>query len=96
MNLWWIAIALICFGIIGALFRRQILLISLNLDIALLGICLGCIHSSQVWGNPIGFQIAMLILGTIMLHQVLTFSLTYYLFKKHGTLHIDELRNLRG
>ena len=96
MNMWWVAIVLICLGLIGALFRRQILLVSLNLDIALLGICLGCIHSSQDWENQIGFKLAMLILGMIILHQLLTFSLTYYLFKKYRTLHIDELRNLRG
>ncbi len=96
MNLWWLAIALICFGVIGALFRRQILLVSLNLDIALIGVCFGCIHSSQVYENQMGFRIAMLIFGIIMLHQLIAFGLTYYLYKKYGTLHIDELRNLRG
>ena len=96
MNLWWLAIALICFGVIGALFRRQILLVSLNLDIALIGVCFGCIHSSQVYENQMGFRIAMLIFGIITLHQLIAFGLTYYLYKKYGTLHIDELRNLRG
>jgi NADH:ubiquinone oxidoreductase subunit K len=96
ISLWWLAITLMILGVIGALFRRQILMISLNIDMALIGAALGLMHSSQTWENNIGFYLSILILGLVMLHQLIMFALAYFLYHKFGTLHLDELRNLRG
>ena len=96
MSLWWIAITLICLGLIGALFRRQTLLISLNIDVALVGVCVALVQCSQTWNNTTGIQIAILILGLITIHQIIIWNIASYLLKKHNALHIDDLRNLRG
>lgn len=96
MSLWWPAITLMTLGVIGALFRRQILMISLNIDMALIGAALGLMHSSQTWENSLGFHLSILILAIVILHQILMFALAYFLYHRFGTLHLDELRNLRG
>lgn len=96
ISMWWLAIILMVLGVIGALFRRQILMISLNIDMALIGAALGLMHSSEQWDNNVGFYLSLLILGIVTLHQMLMFALAYYLYHQFGTLHLDELRNLRG
>ena len=96
MSLGWVAMALMAFGILGALFRRQMLMVSLNIDVALLGVALALFGGNQEWQHPLAPSIAFGILALVLIHQIIMFLLTRFLFDKLGTTHLSAWRNLRG
>ena len=96
MSLGWVAITLMAIGILGALFRRQMLMVSLNVDVALLGVALAIFHGNQQWQHPWGDAIAFGLLALVLIHQIVMFFLTQFLFEKLKTTQLSAWRNLRG
>ena len=96
MSLGWIAIALMAMGVLGALFRRQMIMVSLNIDVALLGVALAIFHGNQQWQHPWGDAIAFGLLAVVLMHQLVMFILAQFLFEKLKTTQLGAWRNLRG
>ncbi|MBL91600.1 MAG: hypothetical protein CMH56_07275 [Myxococcales bacterium] len=96
MSLGWIAIALMTMGVLGALFRRQMIMVSLNIDVALLGVALAILHGNQQWQHPWGDAIAFGLLALVLIHQLVMFILAQFLFEKLKTTQLGAWRNLRG
>jgi NADH-quinone oxidoreductase subunit K len=88
--------ALVALGICGALCRRNLLSIFLCLHIAFLGIVL---FISIFWINQAdtnGASIALALILLFSLQMMFLAGLIIFIYRNLGTLHIDEMRQLRG
>ena len=91
-----VAIMLVAIGILGALFRRQLLMVSLNIDVALLGVALAIFHGNDDWQHAWGNLIAFGILALVLMHQLIVLVIARFLFEKLNTTQLGAWRNLRG
>ena len=94
--IWSVAGGLVFIGLLGALFRRHLLIIALSIDIALFGIFLLIAQIAFIKSDPNGGIIActLLLLAAAQILVICGAGILGY--RQHGSLHMDEFRELRG
>ncbi len=88
--------ALMILGICGALCRRNLLAISLCLHVAFLGIILLIATCFVEHGDIKNISLALILIAIFSLQMMFTGGLVIFIYRNQGTLHIDEMRQLRG
>ncbi len=85
----YIEIGLILIGLMGLLMRRNLIAIGFSFILIFLGIL--------IWLYALGAnQIALVLSGVFSLQIVLYGAVVVFVWRNRGTLHIDEIRELRG
>jgi NADH:ubiquinone oxidoreductase subunit K len=88
--------SLVFLGICGALCRRNLLAISLCLHVAFLGITLFISVCFAEHGDIKAVSLALILIVIFSLQIMFTGGLVIFIYRNQGTLHIDEMRQLRG
>lgn len=80
---------LIMLGLTGLLMRRNLIAIGFSFVIIFLGILL--------WLHTLGAVQVALILSIVFSFQILIYgAVVVFVWRNRGTLHLDEIRELRG
>ncbi len=87
---------LIILGTCGALCRRNLLAIALCFHVTFFGILLFIATCFVEYGEVKGVSLALILIVIFSLQMMFTGGLIIFTYRNQGTLHIDEMRQLRG
>jgi NADH-quinone oxidoreductase subunit K len=90
------ACALVVIGLAGMLLRRSLLVTVMGVELCLLGAALAFSAYAIARGDPVGLAAGVVILLVGAVWAVIGSALALTLFRRRGTVNIDELRELRG
>lgn len=88
--------ALFVLGLGGALVRRSLLVTLIALELAALGAVVVLVGFALRGGDEGGLARAVVLLFVGVAHAVLGASVAIAIFRRRGTLNLDELRELEG
>lgn len=91
-----LAIALFLVGLFGALLRRSFLVALLSIQLAILGVALAFAAFALPRDDPGGYAAALCVLFLGVLHALWGAAATIAIYRRRGTIHLDELRELQG
>jgi NADH-quinone oxidoreductase subunit K len=91
-----VAVALFFLGLSGALVRRSLLVAVLSMQVASVGAVLAFVAFGVARGDSGGLARAVVVLFISVVHAVLGAAATIAVFRRRGTINLDELRELRG
>ena len=93
-----VALGLILFsiGVVGFLSRRSGLIALMSLELMLNGVNLSLVSFSQMHGNAEGSALFLFIVLVAAAEAALALSILVALFRKTGSVALDDFRNLRG
>jgi len=93
-----VALSLILFsiGVVGFLTRRSGLIALMSLELMLNGVNLCLVSFSQMHGNPEGSSLFLFVVLVAAAEAALALSILVALFRKTGSVALDDFRNLRG
>ena len=91
-----LAIGLFFIGIAGALIRRSLLVSLLSLQVSMLGGVVAFVAFATLRGDPDGIARAVVLLFLAVVQAVLGATCAIVVFRRRGTVNLDELRELRG
>lgn len=87
---------LFCIGLVGVLVRRNIIFMLISLEVMLNATGLAFIAAGSFWNQADG-QIMFLAVVTLGASEVAVgLGLTLLLFKRYGSVDVDNLKQLRG
>ena len=90
------ACALVVIGLAGMLLRRSLLVTVMGVELCLLGAALAFAAYAIARGDPVGLAASVVILLVGAVWAILGSALALTLFRRRGSVNIDELRELRG
>ena len=90
------ASALFFLGVSGALVRRSLLVAVLSLQVAVLGTVLAFVVFGVARGDSGGLARGVVVLFIGVVHAILGAAAAIAVFRRRGTVNLDELRELRG
>ncbi|HVL00182.1 MAG TPA: NADH-quinone oxidoreductase subunit NuoK [Dongiaceae bacterium] len=83
-------------GLVGIMTRRNVLYILMSLEIVLNAVCLAFVAAGAHWGEADG-QIMFLLILTLAASEVsVGLGLILQIHRKHDTLDMDRLKELKG
>ncbi len=88
--------ALFIVGLGGALVRRSLLVALLSLELAGLGAVVVMVGFALPEQDEAGLARASVLLFVAVAHAVLGAAVAIAIFRRRGTLNLDELRELQG
>lgn len=88
--------ALFVLGLGGALVRRSLLVALLSLELAATGAVVVFVGFALPEGDASGLARAAVLLFVAVAHAVLGAAVAIAIFRRRGTLNLDELRELQG
>lgn len=88
--------SLFVLGLGGALVRRSLLVTLLALELAAMGAVVVLVGFALPAGDPEGLARAVVLLFVAVAHAVLGAAVAIAIFRRRGTLNLDELRELEG
>lgn len=88
--------ALFVLGLGGALVRRSLLVSLLALELAAMGAVVVLVGFALPAGDPGALARAVVLLFVAVAHAVLGAAVAIAIFRRRGTLNLDELRELEG
>jgi NADH-quinone oxidoreductase subunit K len=91
-----LAAALFLVGLVGLLFRRNLLFTLLSLEIMLNAAGLAFVVAGSRWQQPDGQVMFLIILAVSAAEAAVGLALILGIHRESGTLDSDELRRLRG
>jgi NADH-quinone oxidoreductase subunit K len=91
-----VAVALFFLGLAGALVRRSLLVTVLSLQVASLGAVLAFVAFGIANADSGGLARGVVVLFVGVVHAILGAAVTIAVFRRRGTVNLDELRELRG
>lgn len=91
-----LGLVLFCIGVAGFLTRRSGLIAVMSLELMLNGVNLCLVSFSQMHGNPDGASLFLFIVLVAAAEAALALSILVALFRKTGSVALDDFRNLRG
>lgn len=91
-----IGVALFCIGVIGFLARRSGLVALMSLELMLNGVNLLLITFSRQHGNPEGSVLFLFVILVAAAEAAIALSILVALFRKTGTVYLDDFKELKG
>lgn len=91
-----LGLILFCIGVMGFLMRRSGIIALMCVELMLNGVNLCLVSFSQQHGNPEGSSLVMFIVLVAAAEAAIALSLLVSLFRKIGTVSLDDLRSLKG
>lgn len=88
--------ALFVLGLGGALVRRSLLVTLLAFELAAMGAVVVLVGFALPAGDPDALARAVVLLFVAVAHAVLGAAVAIAIFRRRGTLNLDELRELEG
>ncbi len=94
----YLALAIFVFlcGVIGVLFRRNILFVLMSIELMLNAVNLVFVSASKAVGNLDGQVMVFFIITVAACEAAVGLAMVIALFRKYGTIQTDFLRILRG
>lgn len=86
--------ALVLVGIVGVLARRSLLSVLLSFNVGVVGACL--LLASAEAEHPKGLVAAFVVAGCGLWVSLCGGAVALAVYRRKGTLHVDELREMRG
>jgi len=83
-------------GLFGVLFRRNLLIVLMSIEIMLNSVNVNLVAFSQVWSEPSGQVIALLIMVVAAAEITVGLALAVALFRSRGTLDLSRWDSLKG
>ncbi len=84
------------FGAFGVLFRRNLILVLMSVELMLNAVNLVFVSASQWFGNLDGQIMVFFIITVAACEAAVGLAMVIALFRKYGTINTDFLRILRG
>lgn len=94
--LWLAGTSLFLIGLAGALVRRSLLVTTVGILLSLLGAALVLLATSSPDDVEAGASRALVLLVLGACHAGLASAVTLAIFRRRGTVQLDELRELQG
>ncbi len=91
-----LGLALFSIGVVGFLVRRSGLIALMSLELMLNGVNLCLVSFSQMHGNPDGSSLFLFIVLVAAAEAALALSILVALYRKTGSVSLDDFRSLRG
>lgn len=91
-----LAAILFMLGMIGVLTRRNLIFVLLSLEIMLNATGLAFIVAASRWGQTDGQIMFLMIISLAAAEVAIGLGLVIQLFRRHRTLDIDNLSEMRG
>jgi NADH-quinone oxidoreductase subunit K len=91
-----LGLILFCIGMTGFLMRRSGIIALMCIELMLNGVNLCLVSFSQQHGNPEGSSLVMFIVLVAAAEAAIALSLLVSLYRKIGTVSMDDLRSLKG
>lgn len=83
-------------GIVGFLVRRSSIVALMSLELMLNGVNLCLVSFAHMHGNPAGLSLVLFVVLVAAAEAALALSMLVTLFRKTGSVYLDDLRGLRG
>ena len=91
-----LAMFLFCFGMIGVIFRRNLIFILMSIELMLNAVNLVFVTASRHLGQGDGQVMVFFIITVAACEAAVGLAMVIALFRKYGTIKTDFLRILRG
>jgi NADH-quinone oxidoreductase subunit K len=91
-----IGVLLFCIGVSGFLIRRSGLIALMCLELMLNGVNLCLVSFSNLHRNPEGASLVLFIVLVAAAEAAVALGLFVAIFRKVGTVSLDDLRSLKG
>lgn len=91
-----LGILLFSLGVLGFLTRRSGIIALMCLELMLNGVNLCLVSFSKMHANPQGSSLFLLIILVAAAEAAIALSLLVALFRKTGSVWLDDFRNLKG
>ncbi len=91
-----LGILLFSLGVLGFLARRSGIIALMSLELMLNGVNLSLIAFSKQHGNPEGSSLFLFIVLVAAAEAAIALSLLVALYRKTGSVWLDDFRNLKG
>lgn len=83
-------------GLLGVLFRRNLLLVMMSIELLLNAVNLAFVAGSREMGNLDGQVMVFFVITIAACEAAVGLAMVIALFRKYGTVRTDFLRILRG
>lgn len=95
---YYILLALVMFflGLFGALFRRNLIMVMMSIELMLNAVNLVFIAASRSLGQLDGEIMVLFVITVAACEAAIGLAMVIALFRRSGTVHTDFLRLLRG
>jgi NADH-quinone oxidoreductase subunit K len=91
-----LGLLLFSIGVLGFLLRRSGIIALMSIELMLNGVNLSLVAFSRVYGNPEGSAMILFIVLVAAAEAAIALSLLVTLFRKVGSISLDDLRALKG
>lgn len=91
-----IGLILFCIGIFGFLVRRSGIVALMCIELMLNGVNLCLVSFSQYHGNAEGSSLILCVILVAAAEAAIALSLLVSIYRKIGTISLDDLRSLKG
>ena len=91
-----LGLMLFCLGVIGFLTRRSGIVALMSLELMLNGVNLCFVTFSTLHGNTHGSSMVLFVVLVAAAEAALALSILVALFRKLGSVFLDDFRELRG
>jgi len=91
-----LGVCLFTLGTLGFLTRRSGIIVLMSLELMLNGVNLCLVAFAHMHGNPEGSSLFLFIVLVAAAEAAVALSLLVALFRKTGSVYLDDLRRLRG
>ena len=90
------ALALLLIGLLGMLIRRSVLVALMALNVSVLGAALMFCAVAIRHHDATGLANAVIVTALVVVLSLLGSAVAIAVFRRRATIHLDELRELRG
>lgn len=91
-----ISLAMLAMGMAGVLFKRNVLILFLSLELMLNGSNLLFVAFARHWGNQIGLAWVFFVLVVAAAEAAVGMSIIINLFRTRNAVDVDQYNTLRG
>lgn len=95
---WYLALSAVLFviGVLGVLFRRNVIVVFLSVELMLNAVNVSIVGFSQFFGNVDGLVLVLFVMSVAAAEAAVGLAIVIALFRNKLTVNIDEFNIFRG